>query len=67
MKLSDVMSAASGLSCYAEVALVIFIGVFLGVVIDLVYSGRRHEAMRLLPLKDDDVPRRRERRPGGWS
>ena len=57
MKLSDVMSAASGLSAYAEVALVIFIGVFLGVVLDLVSQGRRHEAMRLLPL--DDEPRSR--------
>jgi hypothetical protein len=54
MKLSDVMSAAHGLSSYAEVALVIFLGVFLGVVLDLVYAGRRHEALGLLPLADDE-------------
>jgi hypothetical protein len=57
MKLSDVMSAAHGLSSYAEVALVIFIGVFFGVVLDLVQAGKRHEALRLLPLTDDDRPR----------
>jgi hypothetical protein len=66
MKLSDVMSAASGLSSYAEVALVIFVGVFLGVVLDLVHSGRRHEAMRLLPLTEDE-PLRRNRHHGGDS
>jgi hypothetical protein len=53
MKLSDVMSAATGLSAYAEIALVIFLGVFLGVIIDLFFSGRRNEAMQLLPLEDD--------------
>jgi hypothetical protein len=64
MKLSDVMSAATGLSAYAEVALVIFLGVFLGVAIDLFCAGRRHEAMRLLPLSDP-LPVKRPRRPGG--
>ena len=53
MKLSDVMSAATGLSAYAEVALVIFMGVFLGVILDLFFSGRRNEALQLLPLQDD--------------
>jgi len=53
MKLSDVMSAATGLSAYAEVALVIFMGVFLGVILDLFFSGRRNEQMQLLPLEDD--------------
>jgi cbb3-type cytochrome oxidase subunit 3 len=57
MKLSDVMSAANGLSFYAEVALVIFLGVFLGVVFDLLRGGQRHEAMRLLPLDDERAPR----------
>jgi len=57
MKLSDVMSA-TGLSAYAEVALVIFIGVFVGVTLDLFFSGRRNEALRLLPLDDDRGPRR---------
>jgi hypothetical protein len=67
MKLSDVMSAASSLTSYAEVALVIFIGVFLGVALDLVRAGQRHEAMRLLPLSDEETGRRSERHPGARS
>jgi hypothetical protein len=59
MKLSDVMSSM-GLSIYAEVALLLFIGVFVGVLIELVVSGRQHEALRLLPL-EDDAPRRAPR------
>jgi hypothetical protein len=66
MKLSDVMSAANGLSSYAEVALVIFLGVFLGVVLDLLTNGRRHEAMRLLPLSEPS-PARRAGRDGAKS
>jgi len=65
MKLSDVMSAAGGLSVYAEVAMVIFLGVFLGVVIDVMRSGRRQEALKLLPLADDAAPRAGARPPGG--
>ena len=64
MKLSDVMSAADGLSAYAEVALVIFLGVFLGVALDLMMHGRRHEALRLLPLSDA-LPVRKSTRPEG--
>lgn len=56
MKLSDVMSA-TGLSAYAEVALVIFLGVFLGVVLDLVWRGQKREELGLLPLADDAEPR----------
>jgi hypothetical protein len=59
MKLSDVMSAM-GLSAYAEVALLLFIGVFIGVTIELLLSGKRHEALRFLPLEDDE-PRTKER------
>ena len=57
MKLSDIMSAA-GLSIYAEVALLIFLGVFLAVALDVFRSNRRHEAASLLPL-EDDAPRQR--------
>ena len=64
MKLSDVMSAATGLSAYAEVALVIFLGVFIGVAIDLLRAGRRHESMRLLPLSDGAPARRPQRHDG---
>ena len=59
MKLNDVIAAA-GLSSYAEVALVIFFGVFLGVAIDLMTGAKRHEAVRLLPL-DDERPSRSPR------
>jgi cbb3-type cytochrome oxidase subunit 3 len=61
MKLSDIMSAA-GLSIYAEVALMIFLGVFLAVALDVFRSSRRHEEASLLPLEDDSSPRVRERR-----
>lgn len=66
MKLSDVMSAAHGLSIYAEISLLIFLGVFLGVALDVIYAGRRHEAMRLLPL-DEEESRRVPRGPGERS
>jgi hypothetical protein len=51
MKLSDVMSA-TGLSIYAELALLLFVGVFLGVALDVFFSKERNERMRLLPLED---------------
>jgi len=53
MKLSDVMSGATGLASYAEVALLVFVVVFLGVIIDLVKGGRRFEGARFLPLEDE--------------
>ena len=55
MKLSDVMSAATGLSSYAEVALVIFIGVFFGVALDL-FTSRRYAALGRLPLESETEP-----------
>ena len=64
MKLSDVMSAASGLSSYAELALVIFVGVFLGVALDLLSSKRRHESLGLLPLESEVEPGRGVKRGG---
>jgi hypothetical protein len=51
MKLQDVMSAAH-LSAYAEVSLLIFLGVFVGVACDLWASRDRSQAMGLLPLDD---------------
>jgi len=62
MKLSDVMSAASGLTSYATLALVIFVGVFLGVALDLLGSKRRHEALGLLPLENEITPGERAAR-----
>ena len=61
MKLSDIMSA-SGLSIYAEVALMLFIGVFLAVALDVFRSSRRHEEASWLPLEDDPSPDLKERR-----
>jgi hypothetical protein len=60
MKLSDVMSAM-GLSAYAELSLLLFVGVFLGVTLHVLAVGRRYEALGLLPL---DEPRRRSREGG---
>jgi cbb3-type cytochrome oxidase subunit 3 len=52
--LTDVVSGA-GLSVYAEVALVIFLIAFLGIVLSLFAPGRRHihEHMRQLPIEGD--------------
>jgi cbb3-type cytochrome oxidase subunit 3 len=52
MKLSDIMSALE-LSIYAEVALVIFIGVFLGVVLHIWRDREQFQQARLLPLSDE--------------
>ena len=52
MKLNDVVSAMN-LPIFAEVPLLIFMGVFLGVVLHL--AGKRNEfaAMESLPLRDE--------------
>ena len=63
MKLSDVMSAM-GLATYAEVALVIFLVVFAAVAIDVLRGGRRKESLALLPLADDEGPKRARRSRG---
>jgi cbb3-type cytochrome oxidase subunit 3 len=55
MKLGDVMSAM-GLATYAEVALLIFLLVFVAVAIDVLRPGRRKEALAALPLADDAEP-----------
>jgi hypothetical protein len=49
--LTDVVSGA-GLSVYAEVALVIFLIAFLGIVISLFAPGKQHtyERLRHLPI-----------------
>ena len=54
MKLSDIVSAA-GLHAYAEVALVLFLLVFIAVSIDLIAKKHADEFAhaRLLPLDDD--------------
>ena len=54
--LTDVVSGA-GLSIYAEIALVIFLVAFLGVVISLFLPSRQrtYERMRQLPMDADPV------------
>jgi hypothetical protein len=54
MKLSDIMSA-SGLSGYAEIALVLFVLAFIGVVISLFLPSRQrmYERLRHLPIDSD--------------
>jgi hypothetical protein len=53
MKLSDVMSAMN-LASYAEVGLVLFLGAFVAVVIDIARRGKDYDARGNLPLSDDD-------------
>ncbi len=56
MKLSDIMSAA-GLSIYAQIALVIFLAVFLAITIRT-FAPSRHREMEdasRIPLDDDRV------------
>jgi cbb3-type cytochrome oxidase subunit 3 len=64
MKLSDVVSA-SGLSIYAIVALVLFVGAFIAVVLLTFRPGAREKHARdaRLPLDDDNqrpAPRERD-------
>ena len=57
--LTDVVSGA-GLSVYAEIALVIFLIAFVGIVISLFAPGKRrtYEHLRRLPIDEDrtDLP-----------
>jgi cbb3-type cytochrome oxidase subunit 3 len=61
VKLSDIMGAA-GLSSYAEVALVLFLLAFIGVVVSLFLPSRQrmYERLRHLPI-DSDSPGVRDR------
>lgn len=63
MKLSDIMSYAD-LSHYAEIALVLFLGVFIAITIRTFLPSRNRELYEasLLPLEDDRVitPRTQE-------
>ena len=56
MKLSDIMSN-SGLSMYAEVALVLFLGVFIAITIRTFMPSRRRELDEAgrMPLDDGTV------------
>lgn len=62
MKLVDVMSAA-GLSIYAIVALLLFVGAFLAIVVRTFAPGAqpRHAAASQLPFNDEPGPVTRAR------
>jgi len=65
MRLSDIMSQA-GLAGYAEIALILFILVFVAVVIRIFRPGRKGEmdAAARLPLDDgDETTRRKDGQP----
>lgn len=56
MKLSDVVSGMH-LSIYAEVPLLLFFGVFIGVVVYLLGSPSNFAQVSALPLRDERRPR----------
>lgn len=62
MKLSDIMSATD-LAVYAEVALIIFFVIFIGIAVYVAFAKKRKQKKwdeaRYLPLDDDerDAPR----------
>lgn len=55
MKLSDIMGNA-GLSMYAQVALVLFLGVFIAITIRTLLPSRRRELdeAAMIPLNDEN-------------
>lgn len=60
MKLSDVVSAMH-LPIFAEVPLVIFMGIFVGVTLHLLSSREKFARIGALPLEDELAPARRKR------
>ena len=61
MKLSDIMGN-SGLSSYAEIAMILFLVAFLAIVVRIFWPSRRKqlEEQRHLPLVDDEPMHPRE-------
>lgn len=55
MKLSDVMGAAD-LAIFAEVGLVLFMAVFLGVVVRVLWPGRRSLDEELVQIPFSETP-----------
>ncbi len=56
MKLSDVVSSMH-LTVFAEVPLLIFLGVFLGVCLSMLRKGEQFERTAELPLREDTARR----------
>jgi hypothetical protein len=61
MKLSDIVSAMH-LPIFAEVPLLVFMGIFLGVAVHLLGKREHFSQFSALPLRDEG-PRRRRARP----
>jgi hypothetical protein len=59
MKLSDVMSNMH-MTIYAELPLLIFVGIFIGVALHLLQGEKHFEAMRALPLTEKERTERDE-------
>lgn len=59
MKLSDVVSSMH-LTIYAEVPLLIFMGIFIGVCIHMLRQGSKLDEIAQLPLRDELPSRRRQ-------
>jgi len=57
MKLSDVVSSMH-LTIFAEVPLLIFLGIFVGVCLQLLSKKGQFEQTAQLPLRDEQAPRR---------
>jgi cbb3-type cytochrome oxidase subunit 3 len=58
MKLSDVVSSMH-LTIYAEVPLLVFMGIFMGVCLYMLRRGGDAEELARLPLRDEEAARRR--------
>jgi cbb3-type cytochrome oxidase subunit 3 len=58
MKLSDVMSSMH-LTIYAEVPLLVFMGVFIGVCLHMLRSSAHFDAAAQLPLRAERAPERK--------
>lgn len=58
MKLSDIVSSLH-LTIYAEVPLLVFMGVFVGVCLHMLRQGRELEQVAQLPLRSE-LPTRRQ-------
>lgn len=57
MKLSDVVSSMH-LTVYAELPLLIFVGVFIGVCVHMMRQGGKFDEVARLPLRSELPPRR---------
>jgi cbb3-type cytochrome oxidase subunit 3 len=60
MKLSDVVSGMH-LSIFAEVPLLIFMGVFIGVCLNMLRRGEQFQSAAQLPLRQETPPNRSAR------